>query len=375
MIQRLRVDNFGCLVNFELRLERMQLLLGPNGSGKSTVFDILRRLQRLLGGEPLVGDDATYLDGALPANTLTVWQRLPIQTFEALVSLGDVQIGYELVVEHDTERGRARIKREALESGTTSLFTFENGEVQLHRDDGSPGPTYNFDWSRSALSMVAARPDNVLLTRFRRFMSDLTIVSPCPALMDDMSLGPSGGAGPHPGVRMERFATWYHRLSQDQGLAIRVAETLREVLPGFSHFRFAESGDRWRLMAEMDAPVPHSFRFRQLSDGEMMLAALYVLVLSAPRGGVICIDEPANNIAPPELGPWLDMVRDRCDDGDLQALIISHHPLMVDREAAACGLWLDRPSNGPTRLSRLSDASESPMPLSSLVERGWILGS
>lgn len=61
--------------------------------------------------------------------------------------------------------------------------------------------------------------------------------------------------------------------------------------------------------------------------------------------------------------------------GDLQALIISHHPLMVDREAAACGLWLDRLSNGPTRLSGLSDASGSPMPLSLLVERGWILGS
>ena len=33
MLERLFVDNYKCLVNFELRLEEMSLLLGPDGPG------------------------------------------------------------------------------------------------------------------------------------------------------------------------------------------------------------------------------------------------------------------------------------------------------------------------------------------------------
>jgi len=44
MLKRLYVDNFRCLVNFELRLDRVNLLLGENGTGKTSVFDVLYRL-------------------------------------------------------------------------------------------------------------------------------------------------------------------------------------------------------------------------------------------------------------------------------------------------------------------------------------------
>jgi len=38
MIKRLYVDNYKCLVNFDLKLDELSLLLGLNGSGKSSVL-------------------------------------------------------------------------------------------------------------------------------------------------------------------------------------------------------------------------------------------------------------------------------------------------------------------------------------------------
>ena len=48
MIERLYVDNYKCLVNFELELEELTLLLGVNGTGKSSVLDVIVAVRKLL---------------------------------------------------------------------------------------------------------------------------------------------------------------------------------------------------------------------------------------------------------------------------------------------------------------------------------------
>ena len=49
MLERLYVDNFRCLQDFEFRPgdSHSVLLIGGNGTGKSTVAHVLRILQRL----------------------------------------------------------------------------------------------------------------------------------------------------------------------------------------------------------------------------------------------------------------------------------------------------------------------------------------
>jgi predicted ATPase len=53
MLKRIYVDNFRCLVNFELKLDRVNLLLGRNGTGKTTV---------------LVHPTSLYLDSCKPSS-------------------------------------------------------------------------------------------------------------------------------------------------------------------------------------------------------------------------------------------------------------------------------------------------------------------
>ena len=52
MLQKLYIDNYKCLVNFDLPLQELSLLLGPSGAGKTSVLDVVFALRRLLGEGP-----------------------------------------------------------------------------------------------------------------------------------------------------------------------------------------------------------------------------------------------------------------------------------------------------------------------------------
>lgn len=45
MIERVFIDNFRCFSSFELRLDRVNLLLGANGSGKSSLMEVIATIR------------------------------------------------------------------------------------------------------------------------------------------------------------------------------------------------------------------------------------------------------------------------------------------------------------------------------------------
>ena len=97
MLKRLYADNYSCLVNFELNLDRVNLLLGDNGTGKSSVFEVLHRLQQFLGG------NAKVL-AVFPSGELTRWQTNSTQRFELDLQVGEANYAYSLLIEHDEDR-------------------------------------------------------------------------------------------------------------------------------------------------------------------------------------------------------------------------------------------------------------------------------
>lgn len=48
MRNKIYIHNFRCFINFEIRLDNINLLLGKNGSGKSALFEVLFKLQQLI---------------------------------------------------------------------------------------------------------------------------------------------------------------------------------------------------------------------------------------------------------------------------------------------------------------------------------------
>ena len=118
---------------------------------------------------------------------------------------------------------------------------------------------------------------------------------------------------------------------------------------------------------------PIEFSFDELSPGQKKLVALYtVLHLGTKAGSTVCLDEADNYIALRELQPWLAAVEDAGIENDLQVLLISHNPEVINYLAPQSGLLFDRTENGPTRCKPFPlDNSLEP---AELVARGWESG-
>lgn len=369
MLKRIYIDNFRCLVNFELTVDPINLLLGPNGAGKSSVFDVLRKIQAFLNGDKVV--ELFYPDD------LTRWQTSSIQSFELEIKGNEGFYKYEFAIEHDVARQRARVSYERLWFDNKPLLKFEAGEAHLYRDDHSKGPTYPFDWSQSLTASLPERHDNTRLTWFRKRMKRFIIVQINPMMM----VGESSQQENFLTARMENFVSWYRHVSQNQGKAFEITKALREIMEGFSHFKFVEFDEQYRglrlyFSAENDMHNPVEYRFRDLSDGQRVLIALYALIYYArSEDYTLCIDEPENFLALPEIQPWLTLLYDFCSDGELQALLISHHPELIDYLASQAGCWFDdRRSDAPTRVKRITKKNAGGVPISELVARGWLHG-
>ncbi|MDO9129995.1 MAG: AAA family ATPase, partial [Anaerolineales bacterium] len=159
MLKRIYIDNYKCLVNFEVHLNRLNLFLGENGSGKTSVFDALRKIRAFVSGEGKVDHIFAFADRCR-------WQTVFFQTFELDIQPPDNsgEFRYRLVIEHIEDGEKVRVKEEHLSFQGKPLFGFEMGEAQLYRDDHTAGPGYPYDWALSGLAAISPRSDNKRLT-------------------------------------------------------------------------------------------------------------------------------------------------------------------------------------------------------------------
>jgi len=375
MLKRIYVDNYKSLTNFELSFGPINLLLGPNGAGKSVIFEILQKLVDFVGGRGEVAEVFSYRDR-------TRWQNSLTQSFELEITRGTGVYRYELAIEHDAKGDKARMRYERLWFNEKPLLRFGinasgESEIQLYRDNHSEGPLYPFDWSQSALASIFPRNDNTLLTWFKQHLQHFIVLRIAPYLMN----AESSQEETRPSVHLENYASWYRSLSQDQGLIYQLTDELREVLPGFDHFRFEILGEQNRLLKVRlqgkPGDAPTEYRLNELSDGQRTLIGLYTILLASSSDDeniyTLCLDEPENYLALPEIQPWLVALYDRCSMGKVQALLISHHPELINYLLASpVGYWFDRECNQPTRVRPISADDDSGLPVSELIARGWL---
>ncbi len=367
MFTRLYVDNYKCLVNFDLPLQELTLLLGPNGVGKTSILDVVYALRQLLRGEAKVTDPQIF-----PTRTLTHWQSRDSQVFQVDVELKGDSFSYRMEVEHERSKQRARIKEERLTSGGKPLFHFEMGEVTLYRDDHSQGPAFHTDWSESALARVAPRDDNERLTRFLEFVRKVIVCGLYP--VDFKAESATEDALLHRDAR--NFSGWYrHVLQERQDLIPGFNEAMQEIVHGFRGIRLEKVGlDTRALMVIFeDYDKRFELRFDEISDGQRALVALNSLtVLTADQGYSLFLDEPDNYVALREIQPWLVGLKDGCGETIPQAVLCSHHPECIDYLGVDSGLALKREGSGAIRADRLGDVPvEGGLKLSEIVARGW----
>jgi predicted ATPase len=164
VIERVYIDNFRCFSSFELRLDRVNLLIGPNGSGKSSLVAALAAIADSLGAGTAPKDDDSWFS----PDDLTRWDTRDEQRFELDVRLDGARYGYLLRLRHDADAFDTTIVEETVERDGSPLFAYRDGHVHLFRDDGAPGLAFPFGAYHSFLPEVDARPEYASLTRFLR---------------------------------------------------------------------------------------------------------------------------------------------------------------------------------------------------------------
>jgi predicted ATPase len=367
MIKRIYIDNYKCLVNFELHLGEITLLVGPNGVGKSSVLDVIYALRRLLSGAAKVDDPDVF-----PPDSRTRWSSQLKQVVEVECDFDGEVLTYRLEIEHAESGRKTKVASETLRAKTGLLFSFVEGEVQLYRDDHGKGPQVGSDWSESSLARVPARPENSRLTRFRDYMRNSVVCGLYPRSFSTDS------TREEPVLQRDgaNFVSWYRHLVQEVGDTTEYRDALREVLDGFDKVRLEKVGTEARAMTAVfrQNGAPYELRLGELSDGQRAVVALYAFLhLFQESNAPLFLDEPDNYLALTEIQPWLIALADACGVKIPQAVICSHHPEVIDYLGGDRGVLLEREVTGVTKVRYLGDV-ELPdgAKLSELVARGWL---
>jgi len=366
MINEIYIDNFRCLINFRIKPGDFQLWLGDNGSGKTSVLDALRCVQRLMRGEDV--------EDIFSRNSLTTWDKRPDQTIGFSLSIDGEIYKYELTIEYANQEDKQRIKREQLIWKNSSFFLFDGQEAHLYRINKhskkiEEGAVFPANWRRSVIPTIAQRDDNKPLIQFREEFEKILLIYPVPLAVKDAAASESRNLSEH----AENFAQWYRHLLQEQpAIGYRAKQLLEDVLPGFEQLSLREIGESRKLKATFRIEgKDHDFDFMKISDGQRQLIILYT-VLEALRAGTfstVLIDEPDNFVSMREIQPWLENLNDICDEQEKQALIISHHPEIVNKMARGEELWFSRQTGAHVVVNPLPKIAE--LPPAEVMARGW----
>jgi predicted ATPase len=368
MIKRVYIDNFFCFTNFEVRPDRVNLLIGNNGAGKSTFIEVLDGVVGLI-----VSGEA--VEEAFSWKTRTRWDTRLTQRIELDISGNGGTYNYFLELSHDPARQKVTLQREAVKYDSRTLFLYDEGMVQLHNNEGKLGTQFPYRGTHSFLSQIEARPENIRLTQFLDSLRQVWLVQ--------LDLNDIDSESQLESERLEtdgsNFASWYRHISQQYPESLsKLFKRLRKILPGFRSLKTVSTSkgvQKRQLVAAFGFGDPESkyeLDFDDLSDGERATIVLYCLLMDAegePR--TLLLDEPENFVGLQLIQPWLVELADAIRD-EGQLFLISHHPEIIDYLAADHSLLFERPGGGPTRVRQDPFDRDTGLKASELVARGLL---
>ena len=373
MLNEIYIDNFRSLVNFKLQLSHFQLWLGDNGSGKTSVLDVIRRIQKIVEG--------CAVNDVFSSDDLTSWVKKPTQEFVLKFRVEEDNYEYALSIEHDKNKGTCRILTEELKWNNQTFYLYKDGEAHLfliNRDSGGVDgrPSVTIASNRSFLSEIVEHPNNYPVFRFRKELRNCLIVNPIPVGVSDSAEKEERKLKPH----AENFTMWYrHLLQEDPSIGYSAGEYLKEVLPGYEKLSLNEHGGYRKLRATFRIENSDiSFDFSRLSDGQRQLMILYALLAAFKKNlcSILVLDEPDNFVTLREIALWWGALNDICQESSKQAVIISHHPTIVNQMGHMSqtgernAIWFSRPNGSHTVVKPYENVDG--LTPAETMERGWM---
>ncbi|UQA56243.1 AAA family ATPase [Polyangium aurulentum] len=364
MLQHVSIHNYKCFAGFELALPRQALFVGSNGSGKTSLWDALAGLQDLI----VRGADVATV---FPTNTLTRWRKdEPVQQFAITLDVGGDTGRYELEIGHDQKRRIPTIRREELRlNGRTLQRTFE-GAVLIQ--NWVPLSTrLAFSRKLSYLSAIDASDENERAIAFREAIANLWMLAPSSGRLEPTTRTEA------PWLERDRanFPSWWRGvLVERPQVNSQLVEALRPVMPGLQNIAFERISSEVRelMLSFRRENADYKLSASELSDGQRSLLLLYGFLFGAlDRPATVFMDEPETGLAPHEMQPYLSAMSEALDRHDGQALVISHHPAVIDYIAPAATVRFSRPGGGPARVEEVTLETTGGTSVSEWLSRSW----
>jgi len=352
MIQRLYVQNFRCLENFELKVAGMSsaLLIGRNGVGKSTIASALRIFQSIGRGVTRAKDLIEIRDFA--------HGRIDIpMRFEIEVLLGKSAYVFSLAFELSLILGELRVIDESLFVDGNTIYS--RSHTKISRAKKSPlrnDAQFFVDWQLVALTVIQEHSATDPVSVFKSWLAKMVIIQPIPSLMS----GESSAETLQPEKDVSNLGDWFSGLlSQFPSAYSTINDYLRGVMPDLSEIRNELIGKEAKRMLVQFAFENAKFevRFDGLSDGEKCFF-LCAVVLAANRhyGPLFCFwDEPDNFLSLSEVGHFIIELRKAFKNSG-QILVTSHNEEAIRKFSSDNTLLLDRKNHlEPTLIRLLAD--------------------
>jgi len=286
------------------------------------------------------------------------------QTFKLDIEGNGGLYSYKLIFEQN--RSRLGVIAESLHFNQKPLLVVEHAEAKIYNDKFSPVVKYPFQSAHSLLNILPQKSDHHRLPIwFREQFQRWLIIQPTPSIMS----GLSQQAEPYLDYGAKNFASWYRYLCEQPTQAQALNQNLQDALPWLQGLHFSELIEHKSLYVELSHGTYH---FSELSDGQRVLILLYTLFFATrDQNYLLCLDEPENYLALPEIQPWLVQLEEHCEAHDIQALLISHHPELIDYLGASSSYWFSYDMEG-VKAKRLSEHDPRGVSLSELIARGWL---
>lgn len=366
MINYLYANNYKSFVNFKVEFNKINLLLGKNGSGKSNVFSLIFSMIEIVRGNYGV------INKYFPYTSLTRWMKSNIQTFELGLSENGHNYIYKIEIEQKKDQNNGVIVFERISRDNQVIFQNEHGKSIIY-DDDLVGTLALTNDNVSGVSFVPADGRHTYIEEFKGCLFNIILCSPDPKAM----VGNVGKEELGAMVNFSNIASIYAGILQtDPEVYGDLMRVLKEMDPYLNKYKIAMSSLGRFLIAEFNFnDVMVEYHFNELSDGEKMAFALYLVLFGfIRRGYTVLLDEPDNYLSLREIQPWCGEIEDEMGGGG-QCLMISHHPEIIDYLAKSNGIWMSRIKSGESVVidaSQKVEKNEELLTYSELIARGML---